>query len=163
MLSARKSVSPFNWTPTQRAHTYTQSSLSTGVCQLINSENKMLIAKQILNEWVMLFTASRISHPSPTLDMLLLDLHIMASLNKQREALKYYLKLSLHHKWELNDLKNVFKLIFLYLFIYIYIYIYILVFIYLLLYCIVQISWISKVFSYAYFINKMWEGRNISY
>ncbi len=46
----------------------------------------------------MLFTASRISHPSPTLDMLLLDLHIMASLNKQREALKYYLKLSLHHK-----------------------------------------------------------------
>lgn len=75
MLSARKSVSPFNWTPTH-AHTYTQSSLSIGVCQLINSENKMLIAKQILNEWMMLFMASRISHPSPTLDMLLLDLHI---------------------------------------------------------------------------------------
>ncbi len=72
MLSARKSVSPFNWTPTHahsahthtHTHTHTQSSLSIGVCQLINSENKMLIAKQILNEWMMLFMASRISHPS---------------------------------------------------------------------------------------------------
>ncbi len=129
----QENLSPPLTEPPHSAHTYTQSSLSTGVCQLINSENKMLIAKQILNEWVMLFTASRISHPSPTLDILLLDLHIMASLNKQREALKYDLKLSLHHKWELNDFKNVFKHIFLY----IYIYIYILVFIYLLLYCIV--------------------------
>ncbi len=80
----------------------------------------MLIAKQILNEWGDAFHGFTYLSPfSYTWHAITGSAHY-GYINKQREELKYYLKLSLHHKWELNDFKNVFKHIFLYIYIYIY-------------------------------------------